>query len=217
MNALVFGEVNLSPGFDLRLAPKMAAVGLAFRPPQSVTVSVVHVSGEEAKNVEPDVYRAIQQLHRLTIPVLTIRYQELFGEAARILHKQFLVRRLAWQLQAQVQGGLGVRACQRILEISDESDLRSGSNPARRLGPARAAISAPASAKVHYGNDPRLPPAGTLLKRHHRGRDIVVKVLEQGFEYESKRYSSLSAVARASTGTRWNGFLFFRLTERIHG
>jgi hypothetical protein len=36
-----------------------------------------------------------------------------------------------------------------------------------------------------------------------------VKVREEGFEYESKLYKSLSAIAREVTGTKWNGFLFF--------
>ena len=45
-------------------------------------------------------------------------------------------------------------------------------------------------------------------------RQIVVKVLGDGFEYESRRYRSLSAIAREVTGTRWNGLLFFGLTER---
>jgi hypothetical protein len=44
-----------------------------------------------------------------------------------------------------------------------------------------------------------------------------VKVLEQGFEYETKQYRSLSAIARQVTGTRWNGLLFFELTERRNG
>jgi hypothetical protein len=43
---------------------------------------------------------------------------------------------------------------------------------------------------------------------------VVVRILADGFEYEGRRYGSLSAVARAATGTRWNGLLFFGLTER---
>ena len=43
---------------------------------------------------------------------------------------------------------------------------------------------------------------------------MEVKVLAEGFEYEERRYESLSAVARAITGTRWNGLLFFGLTQR---
>ncbi len=49
----------------------------------------------------------------------------------------------------------------------------------------------------------------TILAREYQGRDIVVKVLDNGFEFEGRRYRSLSAIAREVTGTKWNGFLFF--------
>ena len=62
--------------------------------------------------------------------------------------------------------------------------------------------------------DSRLPGAGTLLTRRLGDRQIVVKVLSDGFEYESRHYRSLSAIAREVTGTRWNGLLFFGLAER---
>jgi hypothetical protein len=65
--------------------------------------------------------------------------------------------------------------------------------------------------------DWRLPAPGTLLTRRLDGRDVVVKVLKDGFEYQSRRYRSLSAIAREVTGTRWNGLLFFGLAERRNG
>ena len=65
--------------------------------------------------------------------------------------------------------------------------------------------------------DGRLPVPGTVLTRPFENRRIVVTVLEQGFEYQSRRYRSLSAIAREVTGTRWNGLLFFGLAERRRG
>ncbi|HZF71845.1 MAG TPA: DUF2924 domain-containing protein, partial [Gemmatimonadaceae bacterium] len=62
--------------------------------------------------------------------------------------------------------------------------------------------------------DWRLPPPGTLLTRWMGKRQIVVTVLDEGFEFETRRYRSLSAIAREVTGTRWNGLLFFGLAER---
>jgi hypothetical protein len=56
-----------------------------------------------------------------------------------------------------------------------------------------------------------------MLTRRHKGRDVVVQVLDEGFEYESRHYGSLSAIALVATGTRWNGLLFFGLTERRRG
>ena len=55
---------------------------------------------------------------------------------------------------------------------------------------------------------------GSVLRRRYRERTVEVKVLAEGFEYEGHRYESLSAVARAITGTRWNGLLFFGLSKR---
>ncbi len=59
--------------------------------------------------------------------------------------------------------------------------------------------------------DDRLPPPGTILTRSYKGTTIRVQVLEKGFAYEGELYKSLSAVAKAVTGSHCNGFLFFRL------
>ncbi len=53
--------------------------------------------------------------------------------------------------------------------------------------------------------------AGTRLVREHAGVKHVVTVLPDGFEWEGRPYRSLSAIARAITGTRWNGWTFFGL------
>jgi hypothetical protein len=65
---------------------------------------------------------------------------------------------------------------------------------------------------VGQGRDPRLPRPGTLLKRDFNGQAIIVTVHKDDFEWQNKRYRSLSAIAQAATGTRWNGFVFFGLT-----
>jgi hypothetical protein len=62
--------------------------------------------------------------------------------------------------------------------------------------------------------DRRLPLPGTLLNRKWKGRTLLVEVLSDGFRFENRRYASLSAVAVAVTGTRWNGLAFFGLTGK---
>ena len=52
--------------------------------------------------------------------------------------------------------------------------------------------------------DIRLPKPGDVLRRCYKGRAITVRVLESGFEYEGRRFRSLSAIAQAVTGTHWN-------------
>jgi hypothetical protein len=56
-----------------------------------------------------------------------------------------------------------------------------------------------------------LPVPATVLTREYRGKTVLVTVLDRGFEYEGVVYRSLSAVARAVTGSHWNGYGFFGL------
>ena len=67
-------------------------------------------------------------------------------------------------------------------------------------------------------HDSRLPMPGGLIVKQFKDQTIVVKVVDDGFEYGDRRYNSLSAIAQEITGTKWNGFLFFGLTkENAHG
>ena len=109
------------------------------------------------------------------------------------------------------KGGLSERACHRALQIADEADLRTRAPK----GFLSAQVSATAIVDhPHPQRDVRLPASGSLLTRRLNDRQIVVKVLAEGFEFESRHYRSLSAIAREVTGTRWNGLLFFGLAER---
>jgi hypothetical protein len=62
-----------------------------------------------------------------------------------------------------------------------------------------------------------MPVAGTRLLREWQGVEHAVTVLTDGFEYDGRPYKSLSAIARAITGTRWNGWLFFGLRKQGRG
>ena len=168
---------------------------------------MVNSSGERLKTPDTDVGRQIQQLARMTIPQLRVRYRVIFGAETNVLHKSHLIRRIAWQLQADVHGGLSGRARNRIAELADGAVLGSSAAVSKCATPIH-------NHPRDTGRDARVPRSGTLLRRRYQGREIVVKVLEDGFEYDAERFSSLSALARKITGTRWNGLLFFGLTER---
>jgi hypothetical protein len=58
------------------------------------------------------------------------------------------------------------------------------------------------------------PIAGTRLIREWQGVEHTVTVLNDGYEWQGRPYRSLSAIARAITGTRWNGWIFFGLKNR---
>ena len=153
----------------------------------------------------------IEGLAGLSVPALKAKYVEAFGERSRSNNAAFLRRRIAWRLQANAWGGLSERARRRAEELADEAELRvrpPRPSRARRANGARRVIAAEGSAR---GRDPRLPPPGERLVREVNGITVVARVLENGFEYEGRRYASLSAVAREATGTRWNGYRFFEL------
>ena len=156
---------------------------------------------------------AIEELRRLKIPALRRKYHELFGEQSKSSNNKFLFRRIAWRLQANAEGGLSDRARRRAAEIADDSDVRT--RAARELISTQA-LHVPRGERERSQpqRDWRLPPPGALLTRRMGNRQIVVTVLEEGFEFETRRYRSLSAIAREVTGTRWNGLLFFGLAER---
>lgn len=153
---------------------------------------------------------AIEELRSLKVAALKTKYKELFGQDSKSSNRQFLFRRIAWQIQAQAEGGLSERAQQRALEIADDADLRTRA-PKGFLAGAPESTGHSSMYLTRSSRDWRLPPPGTLITRRLEGRDIVVKVLDKGFEYQSRRYRSLSAIASEVTGTRWNGPRFFGL------
>ena len=63
-------------------------------------------------------------------------------------------------------------------------------------------------------HDPRNPVVGTRLVREWDGAEHTVTVLRDGYEWQCRKFRSLSAVARAITGTNWNGFRFFGMREK---
>ncbi|HEY1755235.1 MAG TPA: DUF2924 domain-containing protein [Bryobacteraceae bacterium] len=161
--------------------------------------------------MDPIVVTAIEKLQDQKIPALKKRYRELFGEESKSSNKQFLFRRIAWRLQANAEGDLSERARRRAAEIADDRDLRvrAPKQFVARPEPGLGSVD-----RTRRAKDSRMPGAGALLTRRVGDRKIVVKVLADGFEFESRRYRSLSAIAREVTGTRWNGLLFFGLAER---
>ena len=158
--------------------------------------------------MDATVLREIEQLRSLKVNGLRKKYREVFGEDSRSGNKDYLYRRVAWQLQANAEGDLSERARRRALEIANDADLRVRA-PKRSLGSdahERTSVVAIAGAR-----DSRLPKAGTLLTRDFKGTVHVVKVLDHGFEYEARIYRSLSKIATEIAGSRWNGYTFFAL------
>jgi len=154
----------------------------------------------------PDMERKLATLCRMTTGELARRYAELFGEATRCRNRTYLVRKIAWKLQALAEGDLSERARRRAEELAQGTELRVMPPKARRSRQLGEVVMAGPP-----GGDPRLPPPGTAIVRQYKGRALQVLVLTDGFEFQGRRYQSLSAVAKAITGSHVNGYRFFHL------
>ena len=166
-----------------------------------------------------DIDRQGLALERWTTPELRQRYLDLFGEAARSHNKTWLRQRIIWRLQAMAEGDLSERARQRAAELARDADLRL-SAPRRQAVPMAMPLptaQAKASSPPLTSRDPRLPPPGSWLTRSYKGHTIQVQVLSQGFQYQGRVFSSLSALAKEITGSHCNGFWFFQLGRHAKG
>lgn len=155
-----------------------------------------------------NVGKEVAALQRMTVKELRAKYADVFGEETPANNKGWLVKRIAWRLQALAEGGLSERARQRAAELANDADLRL-SPPKAKAGPALAERTKTAALRVK--GDDRLPLPGTVITRAYKGETLHVKVLPHGFEFEGEVFKSLSAVAKAITGQHCNGYYFFRL------
>jgi hypothetical protein len=109
-------------------------------------------------------------------------------------------------MQADDEGGLSELAILRATVIAGESLLRVTPPNARK-----SKKEVPASIPANW--DIRIPPPGQVIERHYKGKLLIVMVMTDCFEFEGERYKSLTAVARAITGSHCNGFHFFQLGQ----
>ena len=136
-------------------------------------------------------------LKAMSVNELKTEWQAMFDAPAPNNSRTFLESRLAYRIQELTYGGPD-KQTRRLLDLlADE-------------------VEGTLTRKTQIA-DPRNPVVGTKLIREWDGVAHTVTVLKEGFEWGGKRYKSLSAVARAVTGTRWNGYRFFGLRERKRG
>jgi hypothetical protein len=124
------------------------------------------------------------------------KWRDLFDREPPPYNRRFLENRLAYRIQELAYGGLKPQTIERLRTIAEDLD---GGGPARRQ---------PAKDR---------PIAGTRLIREFQGVEHCVTVRNDGYEYQGRPYKSLSAIARAITGTRWNGLIFFGLKNQRAG
>ncbi len=154
-----------------------------------------------------NITREIAALRRMIPKELRARYAEVFGEPTRSGNREFLIKRIAWRLQSQAEGGLSERARRRAEQLARDADLRL--TPPKE--PSTAGNGRTVTGTMPSALDGRFPPPGTVISRAYKGQTLRVTVLEDGFEFEAEVYRSISAVAKAITGSHLSGIAFFNL------
>ncbi len=147
--------------------------------------------GHDAET-DQTVLARLNALKSMGIPDLKAEWIRLFDAPAPNNSGPYLRMRLGHRIQELTYGGLSKPAKRMLNLLVDEVE----------------------GGKVHKSmiTDPRTPVVGTRLIREWDGIEHTITVLREGFEWQGRQYKSLSAIARAITGTRWNGFRFFGLS-----
>ncbi len=157
-----------------------------------------------------NIKKEVAALKRMTVSQLQDKYLDVYGETTNGRHKQWLVKRIAWRMQANEYGGLSARALARAREIANTADLRVIPPSDPTVIPHRV----PGRSQLHLPRqDGRLPAPGLTIPRMYKGVEYVVTVKENGFEFEGEFYKSLSAIAKKITDQHWNGYRFFKLEK----
>ena len=148
--------------------------------------------GEDAAT-DGAVLTQLAAMHRLSVNELRAKWEALFGTPAPNNARAFLELRIGYRIQERTYGGL-TRETRLVLDLlADEVEGKL--------------------CRKHMAVDPRNPVTGTRLVREWDGVEHTVTVLRDGYEWQGRKFRSLSAVAKAITGTNWNGFRFFGMRE----
>ena len=117
------------------------------------------------------------------------QWRDLFDSEPPQFNRRFLESRLAYRIQELAYGGLKPATIERLEALGEQLD---GGNIALR--------------GIRMDDK---PIAGTRLIREWQGVEHTVTVCHDCYEWQGRPYRSISAIARAITGTRWNGWVFF--------
>jgi hypothetical protein len=148
--------------------------------------------------MKQSVLKQVAELPDLDSEQLKERWRALFGSEPPAYNKSYLVKRLAYRIQELAYGGLSEAALAQLREALDQDDTDGNATRMQRRR-----------------RKPGMPVVGTRLVREWQGNRYEVTVVSGGFEFEGRKYRSLTAVTKAITGTHWNGPGFFGLRKPV--
>lgn len=155
----------------------------------------------------------LDRLARMQPPELQQLHRKLFGCDVSSGNSEQARRRIAWHVQSEREGGLPESARLHALGIARAAGLRIRARTGANRGETDLPLPHATVTGIISDHDPRLPMPGSVIVKEYRGRTILVQILDDGFEYDGRRCTSLSAIAREITGTKWNGLVFFGLAK----
>jgi hypothetical protein len=144
------------------------------------------MGGRNAKD-RSSVAARVAALPGMTTAELKAMWRKLFDAEPRQTNRQFLINRLSYRIQELAFGGIRPAVRAKLDAMADALDPKAQKQRTDR------------------------PVVGTQLIREWRGVEQRVTVVANGFEWQGRRFKSLSAAARAITGTQWNGPVFYGL------
>ena len=148
--------------------------------------------------MKDSVLRQISELQRLSYEELKERWAVLYGGTPPAYNRTFIIKRLAYRIQELAHGGLSENVHAKMREILDAHGFDEN-----------ACDRTTRQTQREKRRRQEMPVSGTRLVRDWNGRRYEVVVVPGGFEYEGKKYRSLTAITKAITGTHWNGRAFF--------
>jgi hypothetical protein len=129
----------------------------------------------------------------MPVPDLKAQWRALFQTEPPPFNRRYLENRIAYRIQELAYGGLKPETLRRLEILGEQYDSDNVTTRRIRHGPA---------SRRHR------------LVREYRGVEHTVTVLADGYEWQGRPYRALSAIARAITGTRWNGLVFWGLKRQ---
>lgn len=153
-------------------------------------------------------------LRVLSMPELRERFAQHYGHTTNSRNKAHLIHRILWAVQRDTLGDISDAARKKALaSIADDRSVKERFSAPKVTSNKSDKAENMQQVTITYQPRQELLP-GTVLCRNYQGEDVRVLVLENGFEWDGKRFKSLSAVARSVTKTRWSGPGFFGLTKK---
>jgi hypothetical protein len=147
------------------------------------------------------VLKQIADLENRTHEELKMIWCSLNGTEPPAYNRQFIIKRLSYRIQELRHGGLPESTRDTMRDLLKQQGFDEYGVPRR-----------PRASQLKHRDG--MPIPGTRLIRDWNGNRYEVTVSHSGFEYDGRRYRSLSAIAKVITGTHWNGRAFFGLQDK---